>query len=162
MQWESLKKVKNTILISQKHNKKGERMATEKLTREEADNLLESWADYLELDTDRQLYTDIVDELRLPVRKEKLTFDMEEEVFQYQLIKPVDDIQIVEIKECSFKEKKVIQRYKKNESIDSAGAMLSKYTNLSIEQVDKLKDRDVNKINAVVLGFLAQVAPGEN
>ena len=137
-------------------------MATEKLTREEAESSLKEWADYLELDTDRQLYTDIVDELKMTVRNNRLTFDIENEVFKYQLIKPVDDIQIVEIKECSFKEKKVIQRYKKNESIDSAGAMLSKYTNLSIEQVDKLKDRDVNKINAVVLGFLAQVAPGEN
>ena len=135
-------------------------MATEKLTREEAEKLLESWADYLELDTDRQLYTDIVDELKMAVRNNRLTFDIEDEVFKYQLIKPVGDIQIVEIRECNFKQKKIIQRYKKNESIDSAGAMLSKYTNLSIEQVSELKDRDVNKINAVVLGFLAQVAPG--
>ena len=134
-------------------------MATEKLTREEAESLLKEWADYLELDTDRQLYTDIVDELKMSVRNNRLTFDVENEVFKYQLIKPVGDVQIVEIKECNFKAKKVIQRYKDNESIDSAGAMLSKYTNLSIEQVDKLADRDVNKINAVVLGFLAQVAP---
>ena len=135
-------------------------MATEKLTREEAEKLLESWADYLELDTDRQLYTDIVDELKMAVRNNRLTFDIEDEVFKYMLIKPVGDIQIVEIKECNFKQKKIIQRYKDNESIDSAGAMLSKYTNLSIEQVNDLKDRDVNKINAVVLGFLAQVSPG--
>ena len=135
-------------------------MATEKLTREEAEKLLSDWADYLELDTDRQLYTDIVDELKMAVRNNRLTFDIEDEVFKYMLIKPVGDIQIVEIRECDFKQKKIIQRYKDNESIDSAGAMLSKYTNLSIEQVSELKDRDVNKINAVVLGFLAQVAPG--
>ena len=135
-------------------------MATEKLTREEAESLLKEWADYLELDTDRQLYTDIVDELKMAVRNNRLTFDIEDEVFKYVLLKQIDDVQIIEIKECNFKQKKVIQRYKDNESIDSAGAMLSKYTNLSIEQVDKLKDRDVNKINAVVLGFLAQVSPG--
>ena len=140
-------------------DKKGERMATEKLSREEAEGLLKDWADYLELDTDRQLYTEIVDELKMSVRLNRLTFDIETETFKYNLIKPVDDVHIVEIKECDFKAKKVIQRYKDNESIDSAGAMLSKYTNLSIEQVDKLADRDVNKINAVVLGFLAQVAP---
>ena len=134
-------------------------MATEKLTREEAESLLKEWADYLELDTDRQLYTEIVDELKMSVRLNRLTFDIEAETFKYNLINPVDDVHIVEIKECDFKAKKVIQRYKDNESIDSAGAMLSKYTNLSIEQVDKLADRDVNKINAVVLGFLAQVAP---
>ena len=132
----------------------------EKKTREEAEGLLKEWADYLELDTDRQLYTDIVDELKMTVRNNRLTFDIEDEVFKYQLIKPVDGVQIVEIKECSFKQKKIIQRYKDSESIDSAGAMLSKYTNLSIEQVNELKDRDINKINAVVLGFLAQVSPG--
>ncbi len=135
-------------------------MATEKLTREEAENLLREWADYLELDTDRQLYADIVDELKMTVRNNRLTFDIENEIFKYQLIKPVGDVQIVEIKECTFKQKKIIQRYKDSESIDSAGAMLSKYTNLSIEQVNDLKDRDVNKINAVVLGFLSQVSPG--
>ena len=132
----------------------------EKKTREEAEGLLKEWADYLELDTDRQLYTDIVDELKMTVRNNRLTFDIEEEIFKYQLIKPVDDVQIVEIKECNIKQKKIIQRYKDSESIDSAGAMLSKYINLSIEQVDKLMDRDINKINAVVLGFLAQVSPG--
>ena len=132
----------------------------EKKTREEAEGLLKDWADYMELDTDRQLYTDIVDELKMTVRNNRLTFDIEDEVFKYQLIKPVDGVQIVEIKECSFKQKKIIQRYKDSESIDSAGAMLSKYTNLSIEQVNELKDRDINKINAVVLGFLAQVSPG--
>ena len=134
-------------------------MATEKLTREEAEGLLKEWADYLELDTDRKLYADIVDELKMPVRLNRLTFDIETETFKYQLIKAVDDVQIVEIKECDFKAKKIIQRYKDSESIDSAGAMLSKYTNLSIEQIDKLADRDVNRINAVVLGFLAQIAP---
>ena len=70
-------------------------MATEKLTREEAESSLKEWADYLELDTDRQLYTDIVDELKMTVRNNRLTFDIENEVFKYQLIKPVDDIQIV-------------------------------------------------------------------
>jgi len=134
----------------------------EKKTREEAEGLLKQWADFLELDTDRQLYADIVEELKMPVRNNRLTFDMENEVFKYQLIKPVSDVQIVEIKECNFKQKKVIQRYKESESIESAGAMLSKYTNLSIEQIGELMDRDISKINAVVLGFLAQIAPGGN
>lgn len=130
------------------------------LTRELAEGLLREWADVLELDTDRQLYTDLVDELKMSVRKQRLIFDIETEVFSYQLIKPVDGVNIVEIKECDFNQKKIIQRYKENESIESAGAMISKYTNLTIEQVGKLKDRDINKINAVVLGFLAQTAPG--
>ena len=132
----------------------------EKKTREEAEGLLKQWADYLELDTDRKLYADIVEELKMSVRNNRLTFDIETEVFSYQLIKPVDGVELVEIKECDFNQKKVIQRYKESESIDSAGAMLSKYTKLSIEQVGKLKDRDINKINAVVLGFLAQMDPG--
>ena len=133
----------------------------EGISNEAAEELLERWADYLELDTDREMYQEIVEELRLPVKKKRLNFDEETEVFRYQLIKPIDGIEIVEIKECTFADKKVIQRFKKNEKLDSAGAMLSKYTNLTAEQIGGMKDRDINKINAVVLGFLAQMAPGQ-
>ena len=133
----------------------------ELLTREVAENLLKEWAEILELDTDRELYNILVDELKMSVRKERLTFDIEKEIFRYQLIKEVSGVGIVEIKECDFNQKKIIQRYKESESIESAGAMISKYTNLTIEQVGQLKDRDINKINAVIMGFLAQIAPGK-
>ncbi len=132
-----------------------------KLSSEEAEALLLEWAEYLELDTDRDLYADLVDELRMAVRLERLTFEAESETFRYQLIKPVNEKGIVEIKECDFNDKKVIQRFKDNESIAAAGAMLSKYTNFTAAEIGELKERDVTRVNAVVIGFLAQMAPGK-
>jgi hypothetical protein len=135
-------------------------MADEKmLTSDEAEKLLKEWADYLELDTERSLYAELVEGLRMPVRKQRLTFDLESETFRYQLIKPVDGHQIVEIKEATFQQKQIIERYKDSESIQSAQAVLSRYTDLSPAQVGMLKDRDAQKINMVVMGFLAQTEP---
>lgn len=131
-----------------------------KKTREEAEGLLKQWADYLELDTDRQLFDDLVEELRGPVKQNRLTFDTDTEVFRYQLIKPVDAIEIVEIKETDFNDKKILQKYKDSENMDAAAMMMSKHTNLSSDQVMKVKTRDQTRINAVVLGFLSQIAPG--
>ena len=132
----------------------------EKKTREEAEGLLKEWADFLELDTDRELFEDLVEELRGPVRQNRLTFDIETEVFRYQLIKPVDAIEIVEIKETDFNDKKILQKYKETENMDASAMMMSKHTNLSSEQVMKLKTRDQTRINAVVIGFLSQIALG--
>ncbi len=129
-------------------------------TREEAEGLLKEWADFLELDTDRKLFDDLVDELRNPVMRNRLNFNQDTEEFTYQLIKPVSGHEIVSISECDFKSKKALQRYKDNEGIDQSIKTISTYTDLSIEEVMQLKDRDINRINAVVLGFLAQVAPG--
>lgn len=139
----------------------GENKDKQKLSSEEAEGLLRQWADYLELDTDRDLYADLVDELRMSVRLQRLTFDQESETFRYQLINPVGGKGIVEIKECDFNDKKVIQRFKDSESISAAGAMLSKYTNFTAEEIGQLKERDVTRVNAVVIGFLAQMAPGK-
>ena len=136
-------------------------VSKEDISNEAAEELLKRWADFLELDTDGKLYKAIVEELRLSVKKSRLTFDEETEIFRYHLIKPIDEIEIVEIKECTFSDKKFIQKFSKKQTMDSAEIMLGKYTKLSVEQVGKLRDRDINKINSVVMGFLAQVAPGE-
>lgn len=132
----------------------------EKKTREEAEGLLKEWADFLELDTGRKLYSDLVEELTGPVMKSRLNFNQDTEEFNYVLIKPVSDHKIVTIKEGNFNSKKALQRYKDNEGIDQAIKTISTYTDLSIEEVMQLKDRDINRINAVVMGFLAQIAPG--
>ncbi len=133
----------------------------EKKTREEAEGLLKEWAEFLELDTGRKLFDDIIEELTGPVMKNRLNFNFDTEEFSYQLIKPVSGHEIVTIKECDFNSKKSLQRYKDNEGIDQAIKTISTYTDLSIEEVMQLKDRDINRINAVVMGFLAQIAPGK-
>lgn len=137
-----------------------EKKEFDKLSAEAAEELLKNWAEFLELDTDRDLYTHLVDELRMPVRLQRLTFEEESETFKYLLLKPVDGKGIVEIKECDFNAKKVIQRFKDNESISASGAMLSKYTNFTADEIGQLKERDSTRINAVVMGFLAQMDTG--
>ena len=131
-----------------------------KLSREVAEELLKEWAEFLELDTDREMYDDLIEELRMPVRNQRLTFEKETETFKYQLINPVDSKGIVEIKDCDFNDKKIIQKYKDTETVESSVALLSKYTNFTAAEVGKLKTRDSTKMTAVALGFLAQVAPG--
>ncbi len=131
-----------------------------KLSREKAEGLLKEWAEYLELDPDRELYDDLVEELRMPVRTQRLTFDIEMQVFKYQLFSPVDGKGIVELKDCDFEAKEVIENYKEKETVKSSRALLSQYTNLTIGETAKLKTRDSNVMTAVTLGFLAQTAPG--
>ena len=139
---------------------KGNEMKSKKLSREKAESLLKEWAEYLELDPDRDLYDDLVEELRMPVRMQRLTYDIETQVFKYQLFCPVDGKGIVELKDCDFEAKEVIENYKEKESVKSSRALLSQYTNLTIGETAKLKTRDSNIMTAVTLGFLAQTAPG--
>ena len=134
-----------------------------KMSKDEAEVLLENWADFMELDTDRQLYTDIVEELRLPVKLEKLSFDEGTETFKLMLRNPIkgkdSEIGFVEIKSCDFNAKRILQKFKDNESIDSARAMLSAYTNLNEAEVKQLKDLDISRINSIILGFITQTEP---
>ena len=130
------------------------------LPREQAERMLRSWAEDLELDPDRDLYADLVEELRMPVRTQRLTFDVEAQVFKYQLFSPVNGKGIVELKDCDFEAKEVIENYKDKETVKSSSALLSQYTNLTIEETKKIKTRDSTIMTAVTLGFLAQVAPG--
>ncbi len=128
----------------------------------EAEALVREWGDMLEVDTERDFFKDTVNELRIAVKKGRMNFDVDKEEFSYLLIHPVGDgekrTEMVNIKECDMAAKKVLQKYKKSESIESAAALVSKYTGLSINQVNDMRDRDVSKINAVILGFFVQAA----
>ena len=48
-----------------------------KLSREAAEEILKEWAEFLELDTDREMFDDLIEELRMPVRNQRLTFEKE-------------------------------------------------------------------------------------
>ncbi len=130
------------------------------LSREQAERMLCEWAEFLELDPDSELYDDLVKELRMPVRTQRLDFDIETQTFKYQLFSPIDGKGIVILKDCDFEAKEVIENYKEKETVKSSRALLSQYTDLTIEQAAKIKTRDGNTMTAVTLGFLAQVAPG--
>ncbi len=130
------------------------------ISRELAEGMLKRWAEYLELDPDSELYDDLIKELRMPVRTQRLTFEIETQVFLYQLFSPIGEKGIVELKDCDFEAKEVIENYKEKETVKSSRALLSQYTDLTVEQTAKIKTRDSNIMTAVTLGFLAQVSPG--
>ena len=126
------------------------------ISREEAQEELKLWADAVELDTQRELFKDIIEELSGVVMQGRLKFDETTEVFTYHLLKPVKDKNFVEIRETDFEEKKSLQKFKDDEDMDAAGMMMAKHTNLTTLEVLKLKTRDQKRINAVIMGFLSQ------
>lgn len=130
------------------------------MTRDEAEKQIHDWADFFEVDTDRSFFADVVDELVMPVKKGRLDLDYENEVFKYRLIKPIEHQnstkEIIEIKEGRFGLNKAIERYKDSESTSQAAALLGKRTGLDNAEVELLSDRDITKINAVILGFFVQ------
>jgi hypothetical protein len=130
------------------------------MTRDEAEKKIHDWADFLEVDTDRAFFADVVDELVMPVKKGRLDLDYENEVFKYRLIKPIEHQnstkEIIEIKEGRFGLNKAIERYKDSESTSQAAVLLGKRTGLENAEVELLSDRDITKINAVILGFFVQ------
>ena len=137
-----------------------------RMSKEDATDLLEQWAEAMQLDTDGQLYEDVVEQLRLPVKIEFLTFDEGSRTFSLRLFDPILDgsdgeKHIIEIKPCNFASKRVLQKYKDTESIDQARAMLATYTGLKESDVKKLKDLDISRINAIICGFITQVMPSK-
>ncbi|PKL40749.1 MAG: hypothetical protein CVV44_03845 [Spirochaetae bacterium HGW-Spirochaetae-1] len=132
------------------------------MERGDAIKKIYEWAECLEVDTEREHFKDVVEELTLPVMKDRLDFDLEEEVFRYKLLSPIvkqdgsGSIEILTIKETDMNENKEIQRFKDNQSIDQATALLSKACGIPVGFVSRIKQRDIGKINAVVLGFFAQ------
>ena len=130
---------------------------SDEITREKADEMLIEWAEWLDLYIESKLFKALSEQMNYLVRTKKLDFNLEEEFFNYKLIKPIDGIEVIQIQECDFKSKKALDRYKDNEGVLAAIAMLSKYTNLTFQQAEKLKDRDVSRIG-LVISFLAQTS----
>ena len=137
------------------------------MNRQEARDLILDWADFLEVDTDLDHFQEVIDELTLPVMNERLTFDKENEVFKYSLIKPLikkDDshpIALVEIRETEMNDNKDIQRFRKRERTEQATAMLANALGIEPGFISRMKQRDINRCNAVILGFFVQAAPSQ-
>lgn len=128
--------------------------------REQAEAQIREWAEYLEIDTDDPGFQDVIAALVMPVMKERLTFDKDEECFRYRLIKPITYAnnpakEILEIRELDLKQKKAVQRYKDNEKIDMLTALYGRSAGLMIGETEQLKGRDVTVITAIVTGFFS-------
>lgn len=127
------------------------------MTRDEAEAKIREWADYLEVDTERAFFSDVVDELIMPVKKGRLDLDYDSGIFRYRLIKPIEHQnsikEIVEIREGNLGDSRaVIDRHKNNEA-NQMVALTAKRTGLEMAEVEQLSDRDITRISAIFQGF---------
>jgi len=128
----------------------------------EAIDLIKSWGDILDVDTESEGFLDVIEEIKMSVRKEKLAFDEDSMSFKYVLLSPIikqdgGKISTVTISEMDMEAKREAQKFKDNQSVDKAIAMLAASLGIENGFAGRIKDRDAGRINAVILGFFVQV-----
>lgn len=133
-------------------------MSGYKISEMEAIALLKEWGEELEVDTESEDFEDVIQALKIPVRKENLIYDAETRKFRYVLFYPIEKadggkISGIEIESTSMEKKRVVQGYKDSQKIDQAVAMVAESCDLEIGFAGRLKDKDITRINAVVMGF---------
>jgi|WetSurMetagenome_2_1015567.scaffolds.fasta_scaffold72096_2 hypothetical protein len=141
----------------------------EAMTEEKALSLIKEWADAMEVRLRGKDFEDLQNEIWLAVKNERLTFNKENEIFTYTLIKPIKDkdgkeviISVLTISECNMNDKKNIAKY---EDMEAAIEMLKAYCKttdgkeIPVGFLSRIKDRDQNIILAVILGFFVQAVP---
>jgi hypothetical protein len=132
----------------------------ESMTREDAERKLREWGELLEVDTERDFFKDVLDELVKPVMLGRLDFDAQTGAFAYMLIKPIQHTnsskELITISEGNFGANKVADRFKENQKVEQSSALIARRTGLLSAEVEQLSDRDISRINAVILGFFGQ------
>ena len=140
------------------------------MSQQEAFDLIKEWGEALEVRLLEEDFEEVQKEIWMAVKKERLTFDENEEVFTYKLKKPIRNIEtgqpiysILKIQETSMQNKREMSKYK-NE-IDQAAALYKCYCTdgegNSIEHgfLTRIYDRDSAILNAIILGFFVQAIP---
>jgi hypothetical protein len=134
---------------------------TYKLSESEAVERLHEWAEDMEVDTSTEQFDDVVKTLKIPVRKESIVYDSEKKSFKYKLFSPIkkadgsEPISVIEIASTTMERKRAIQNYKDSQKVDQALEMIAASTGLEIGFAGRLMDKDITRINAVIMGFLA-------
>lgn len=145
---------------------------SKEMSEREAFALIRKWADDMEVRLRGKDFEDLQNEIWLAVKKEKLTFDSEKEVFTYVLKKPVTDrnnpsntlMSMIRISECDVESKKELAKSNNAEALEE---MIKSYckdsenNDIPAGYIDRIKDRDLSIISAVILGFFVQVVPGK-
>lgn len=134
----------------------------EMMSKEDARDLIVSWADQLMIDPDSDKFEEVIKAIQYLVRKELLIFNSNKKNFEYTLLEPVRDNKTDEvlfskftISEMDMTQKQVVQKYKDNESIQQATALMAESLGMSekVGFVGRIKGRDSDTINAVIMGF---------
>lgn len=132
---------------------------SEEMSRDEAAEQLKQWARTLEIDTENQRFTDVIDELVLPVMHERLAFNPDDESFTYKLVRPIENQnstqEMITIREMTYQQSKKLDKFKDNENVAQATTLIAASCGLALGEAERLGNRDIRKINAVILGFFA-------
>lgn len=128
----------------------------------EAIEKIRSWADYLEVDSDSEAFQDVIEEIKFAVRKGRIDFNFDTSSFSVHLLSPIEKadgerIEIVTVRELAMGEKVAYDRYKDGQSVRQAIELIARACELELGFAERLKDRDVTRINALVLGFFVQI-----
>ena len=139
------------------------------ITKDKAFKIIREWGDDMEVRLFEDDFEAVQKEICMAVMKERLTFNSNEEVFIYNLKKPIKDqngnvvISIIKMKETEMNNKKGITKHK--DDIDTTAAMFQSYCTDSDDQeiphgfLTRIMDRDQHIISAVILGFFVQAVP---
>lgn len=133
-------------------------MSEKAMSHSEAVEIIKQWAEDLEVDTETDEFKDVIKVLKIPVSKRNLDYDAETRTFKYVLFYPIEKkdgerIQLVTIESTSMEKKRVVQSYKDSQKIDQAIAMIAESCDLEIGFASRIKDKDITRINAVIMGF---------
>lgn len=138
-------------------------MSKYKISENKAVDLLKEWGEELEVDIDSDQFIGkdgVIETLKISVRRENLSFDPATRKFTYILFFPIEKkdgsekISRIEIESTTMERKRVVQNIRESQKIDQAIAMIAESTGLEVGFAGRLKDKDVSRINAVVMGFL--------
>jgi hypothetical protein len=131
----------------------------QKMTTEDATELLKRWGDALDVNTNTKDFSEAIDTLLPAVRSERLSFDSDTEVFKLKLLAPLEfensKKEILDIRELSLTEKECIQKYKSAEGVCMVEALYAKHAGMSLGEAGKIKGRDFSVITAVVTAFFS-------
>lgn len=149
---------------------KGDKNQKKRMSEKEAFDLIDEWGESLEVRLIDEDYEEVKKEIWLAVAKERLTFNHEDERFNYVLKNKIKDrngndvISQIKIHETDMEDKRGMTKSK--EDIDTLASMFKAYCKRDdmseIEHgfLTRIKDRDQAIISAVILGFFVQAVPG--
>jgi len=125
----------------------------EKLSKDEAIELIKSWADELQVNDDTDDFNEAVVALLPAVRNNRLKFDSDTETFSLVLSAPLvlsaSKRESIEIRELTLDEKSCVEKYPEKEKVSMVTAIYAKSAGLSIAEASKIKGRDFTVITAI-------------
>jgi len=137
-----------------------------KISKEAAITKLKEWGEFFEIDVEDDSFMNYtVKSLLMAVVNNKLDFNYDTQEFSLRLFNPIqkkDDsgqIELVTVRSTTIQEKKVMQNYKEKQKMDQAIAFVAAACNIEIGFAGRLQDKDLGRINAIMLGFFGDGVP---